>query len=159
MIARDYMEEARNEVKAFAKSQHENPSQEMVATVNAYFRSIYPNEGQKKVETTVAWRTIEAQRLVIDLIRDLSTAELEKAERALKTIAGTFATVRCVGGEWRAYVARDGRTVDRVIDEHTAKDFKLGRLSMGELINRIYPDGIPLQMEEQKEHRIKGWRR
>ena len=143
MTYRDYMEEAREEVVSFAKSGQERPFEKMVATVNAYFRSIYPNEGQKTVETAVAWRTIEAQRLVIDLIRDLSTAELEKAERALKTIAGTFATVRCVGGDWRAYVARDSRTADRVIDEQTAKDFKAGRLSMSELVCKVYPDGLP----------------
>jgi len=159
MTNRDYMKEAREEVVSFAMSDQQQPSLKMVAAVNALFRDIFPNEGQKSVENAVAWRTIEVQRLVIDLIRDLSYNELTKAEKALKSIAGTFATVRCVGGDWRAYVARDGRTADRVIDEHTAKDFKLGRLSMGELINRIYPDGIPLQMEEQKEHRIKGWRR
>ena len=157
MIARDYMEEARNEVKAFAKSQHENPSQEMVATVNAYFRSIYPNEGQKKVETAVAWRTIEAQRLVIDLIRDLSYKELTKAEKALKSIAGTFATVRWVGGDWKAFVAHDGRTADQFVDEQTAKDFKSGRLSMGELVDKVFPHGMP--EKKATESNRKGWRR
>lgn len=157
MSDRDYMKDAREEIMTFAKSQQERPSKKMVATVNAYFRSIYPNEGQKTVETAVAWRQIETQRLVFDLIRDLSTAELEKAERALKTIAGTFATVRCVGGDWRAYVARDGRTADRVIDEQTAKDFKAGRLSMGNLIEKIFPHELP-EKNTTQSHR-KGWRR
>ena len=138
MNEKDYMKEAREEVVSFAMSDQQKPSLKMVDAVNAFFHAIDPHEDQKSVENAVAWRTIEAQRLVIDLIKDLSTAELEKAERALKTIAGTFATVRCVGGDWRAYVACDGRTADWMIDEQTAKDFKVGRLSMAELV-RIHP--------------------
>ena len=159
MTGKDFMRAAREEVIAFSKSEQEKPSPRMVAAVNALFRDVYPNEGQKSAENAVAWRKIEAQRLVIDLIRDLSSSELEKAEKALKTIAGTFATVRCVGGDWRAYVARDGRTADRVIDERTAKDFKLGRLSMSELICKVYPDGIPNTKGSLKQERTKGRRK
>ena len=157
MIARDYMEEAREEVVSFAKSGQARPSEKMVATVNAYFRSIFPNEGQKKVETAVAWRTIEAQRLVIDLIRDLSYKELTKAEKALKSIAGTFATVRWVGGDWKAFVAHDGRTADRVIEEQTAKDLKVGILSMGDFIEKVFPHGL-LEKKTTQSNR-KGWKR
>lgn len=127
-------------VKAFAKSDQEQPSPKMVATVNAFFRAIDSNEGLKATENVVAWRTIAAQRLVIDLIRDLSTTELEKAEKALKSIAGTFVTVRWVGGEWKAYVARDGRTAEKVIDEETAINFKQGRLSMDKLAHKFIPN-------------------
>lgn len=140
MTERDYMKEVRDDVVAFAKSSQEQPPSQMVAAVNAFFRFIFPNEGQKSAENAVVWRHIEAQRLVIDLIRDLSTAELEKAEKALKSIAGTFATVRWVGGEWRAYVARDGRTAERVIDDQTAKEFKTGRLSMDKLAHKFIPN-------------------
>ena len=143
MTDRDYTKKAREEIRAFAKSRQEKPSVKMVAAVNAHFRSIYPNEGQKSAENAVAWRTIEAQRMVIDLIQDLSSTELGKAEKALKTIAATFATVRCVGGDWRAYVTRDGRTAEQIIGFQTAKDFKLGRFSMAELIDKLYPNSIP----------------
>lgn len=158
MNHRDFMKDAREEIVAFAKSQQEKPSVKMVAAVNAHFRSIFPNEGQKSAENAVAWRTIETQRLVINLIRELTSAELEKAEKALKSIAGTFATVRCVGGDWRAYVARDGLTAERVIDEQTVKDFKVGRLSMGELIESIYPGGIPGEDCPHEQRRTKGRR-
>lgn len=134
-----YQEKAKQEIMAFAKSEQDKPSPRMVAAVNALFRDIFPNEGQKSVENAVAWRTIEAQRLVIDLIRDLSYKELTKAEKALKSIAGTFATVRWVGGDWKAFVAHDGRTADQFVDEQTAKDFKSGRLSMGELVCELIP--------------------
>lgn len=158
---RYFYENAREETKAFAKSSQEQPSPKMVTAVNAFFRDIDPNEGRKSVESAVAWRKIAAQRLVIDIIRDLSTAELEKAERVLKTIAGTFATVRCVGGDWKAFVARDGRTAKKVIDEQTAKDFKQGRLSIGDLIDKLYCGGIPSprKNEEHEVRRTKGWRR
>lgn len=158
MTGKDFMRAAREEVIAFSKSEQEKPSPRMVAAVNALFRDVYPNEGQKSAENAVAWRKIEVQRLVIDLIRDLSSSELEKAEKALKTIAGTFATVRCVGGDWRAYVARDGLTAERVIDEQTVKDFKVGRLSMGELIESIYPGGIPGEDCPHEQRRTKGRR-
>lgn len=143
MTSSQYQQNALEAVKAFAKSDQELPLPKMVAAVNAFFRDVDPNEGQKSVESVVGWREIAAQRLAIDLVRYLSSVELEKAEIALKSIACTFASVRWVGGDWRAFVARDGRTVDRVIDEHTAKDFKLGRLSMGDLICKVYPDGLP----------------
>lgn len=157
MNHRDFMKDAREEIVAFAKSQQEKPSVKMVAAVNAHFRSIFPNEGQKSAENAVAWRTIETQRLVINLIRELTSAELEKAEKALKSIAGTFATARCVGGDWRAYVAREGRTADRMIDEQTAKDFKVGRLSMGEFIEKVFPHGL-LEKNTTRSNR-KGWKR
>lgn len=152
-----YQEKAKQEIMAFAKSEQDKPSPRMVAAVNALFRDIFPNEGQKSVENAVAWRTIEAQRLVIDLIRDLSYKELTKAEKALKSIAGTFATVRWVGGDWKAFVAHDGRTADQFVDEQTAKDFKSGRLSMGELVDKVFPHGMP--EKKATESNRKGWRR
>lgn len=156
----DYMKEAHDEVVAFAKSSQEQPPQKMVTAVNAFFRVIYPNEEKKVVENAVGWRTIAAQRLTIGLIRDLSTEELAKAEKALLSIAGIFAAVRWVGGEWRAYVARYGKckTAEKVIDKQTVKDFKQGRLSMGELIAMIFPNGISEREKTNSEIRSKGWR-
>ena len=148
------------ETVVFAKSNQKQPSSRMVAAINAFFHAIDPNEGQKAVESAVGWREIAAQRLLIGLIRDLSSDDLAKAENALKTIAGTFAAVRWVGGDWRAYVARDGQTAEKVIDEQTAKDFNSGRFSMGDLIDRIYPNGIPSGiLSPQEEQRSRGCRR
>lgn len=148
------------ETVVFAKSNQKQPSSRMVAAVNAFFRAIDPNEGQKAVESAVGWREIAAQRLLIGLIKDLSKDELTKAENALKSIAGTFASVRWVGGDWKAFVARDGQTAEKVIDEQMTKDFKSGRLSMGALIDRIYPNGIPSGiLSPQEEQHNRGCRR
>ncbi len=157
MNTTDYLQEILRVVREFALSDEEQPSPEMVEKVNAFFRTIDSNDGQKTVENAAAWRTIAAQRLVINLIRDLSTSEQEKAEKALKTIAGTFVSVRWVGGEWRAYVAKDGMTAERFIDQTTALKFKSGTLSTGDFIEKVFPYGLP-EKKTTQSHR-KGWRR
>ena len=62
-----------------------------------------------------------------------------------------------VGNNWRAYVAQDGRTANRVVDEQTAKKIKTGELSMGDLISKIYPNGTPAP--QQGEQHSRGLRR
>lgn len=156
---RNLIEEARDEIKRFVKSGKEQPSSRMVAVVNEFFRSIVKRKSQMDVESAVEWRRIAAQRLVIELIKDLTTDELQKAESALNSVAGTFAIVRNDRGDWRAYVALDGKTADKLIDSTSAAALKRGWISMGEFIHKIFPIGIPDKEDSQKDDQRKGWGR
>lgn len=116
-------ENAREIIKAFAKSDQELPSPKMVTAVNDYISSYVDGHNQITVQSAIFFRRMAAIQMSLSLIRALSVVELEKAEKAIYSIVETFAYVRWVDGEWRAYVAHDRRTADRVIDEQTAKDF------------------------------------
>ena len=155
---KNIFEEAREEIIKFTKSELEQPSSRMVAAINDFFRSIGKGESQMEVESAVEWRKIAAQRLLIELIKDFANDELQKAEKVLNSIAGTFATVRNDRGDWRAYVALDGMTADKLIDSTIAASFKKGRLSMDEFIEKIFPNGIPEQEDSRKEKQRIKWR-
>lgn len=131
------------ETVVFAKSSQEQPSPQMVVAVNAFFRAIDPREALKSLESAVDCRRIAAQRLLVGLIKDLTKEELTRAENALNSIAGTFVSVRMVGSDWRAYVARDGRTANKVIGEQTAKKFKTGVMFLW-LNNTVFRSSICL---------------